>query len=944
MKIRFSGFRKICTIVLVCMLILGIISTSFGVTVAAFGSNNTALARPENTDDEDLGPGVELNKPYQAPTEQYTDINNEANLKSNVKVLTELDSSAINTAISTIESGTTYNNTAYFDLTIEGNEHSTLNHLRTNDIFYLHGDATTPFGDDRIFKVSSISSYSGRTYLRVTEPYFEEVFDNLEICSSDPLNQSTYVGGSFAEGVSVKFNTQNDNILGLANNGTSSAPASSEIAPHKLANDNASQLGTIEITIDYNFANDAEGVDENNGVELSYGIKGTFGIRDLTSHLVCDMPSPATFEELYVGLSGETFAHIDLYGKLEASSELEGKKKDLFLVEISGLNEKRFPIAVLQFKGTTPVAITHSMFESSRESLIPSLYVIVYSNWEGEISLELNGGFNYSNSFNNGLRIFKDGEPCLQFENYPYQKAYDVESGENLSWDINLTLEANIDVTILGGSVVFYVAGINICEISIARIGFEAQCDLTAEASSTEGFKILSSDDTNFYIRCYLKMLEIKVKLKAEGKSFLKGLSIDVDFEFGLLDLTLFCEGLRPNKFRPKVPVSSMQVPSEFESVISLVCDVSGSMADGTSSGKTKMQMAIDAAKVIVNSTNNWANTYKNGNYGIGIISFTQSAQTVAVPHIDYKFLNECIDTLNASGGTAVATGIEAGVFQLDAVKSTNKVMLLMTDGQDYNDSATRKAAQEAKDKGIIIYTVGFGNDVNEDILKEVASITGGEYKFADTSNHIGIIKGFMYAQQSSVADIVTEFEGEVGDGKTSKVSYFEIENSDGDLNVSNVWTSIDTKVNGGNIKVVSSTYDASVKKLGTVFLKDATTTAKSTFLDTILTDPHGRVVDENYPGAVIDKTTVPTRITVSNPIKGKWSVRIKGVEVANDTEPFYTIVSFKELDGSGDINGKMDGVLEPIAAYAIPVGIILTVTSILLLICMPKRSKNENQ
>lgn len=97
-------------------------------------------------------------------------------------------------------------------------------------------------------------------------------------------------------------------------------------------------------------------------------------------------------------------------------------------------------------------------------------------------------------------------------------------------------------------------------------------------------------------------------------------------------------------------------------------------------------------------------------------------------------FLEET-DVGMAGQMTSVAKAIGMGMkmFEQDTVK--NKVMLLLTDGQDGGKGITPiDAAYLAKADSIKIYTLGIGNpnasssDLDETTLKKISKITGGKY------------------------------------------------------------------------------------------------------------------------------------------------------------------------------------------------------------------------
>ncbi|MFV0265834.1 MAG: VWA domain-containing protein, partial [Draconibacterium sp.] len=81
--------------------------------------------------------------------------------------------------------------------------------------------------------------------------------------------------------------------------------------------------------------------------------------------------------------------------------------------------------------------------------------------------------------------------------------------------------------------------------------------------------------------------------------------------------------------------------------------------------------------------------------------------------------------------GKAIAKGL--GMFENDTIKT--KVMLLLTDGIDAGtDISPYDAADLARKDSIKIYTIGIGNpgdagsDLDETTLKEIATMTDGQY------------------------------------------------------------------------------------------------------------------------------------------------------------------------------------------------------------------------
>lgn len=61
------------------------------------------------------------------------------------------------------------------------------------------------------------------------------------------------------------------------------------------------------------------------------------------------------------------------------------------------------------------------------------------------------------------------------------------------------------------------------------------------------------------------------------------------------------------------------------------------------------------------------------------------------------------------------------------------RIEILLTDGDTWDYGTAVNEIQHAKDENIKIYTIGLGYYLNESLLKQIASETGGEYYFSPT-------------------------------------------------------------------------------------------------------------------------------------------------------------------------------------------------------------------
>ena len=95
------------------------------------------------------------------------------------------------------------------------------------------------------------------------------------------------------------------------------------------------------------------------------------------------------------------------------------------------------------------------------------------------------------------------------------------------------------------------------------------------------------------------------------------------------------------------------------------------------------------------------------------------------------------IDNTGLEGGTAIQTGIVSAKNELinNGRQNATKIMIVLTDGQnDAGPQTVINAAQDAKNNGIIIFTVGLTGYVNKDMLSQVASVPSYFYYSQDSS------------------------------------------------------------------------------------------------------------------------------------------------------------------------------------------------------------------
>ncbi len=158
----------------------------------------------------------------------------------------------------------------------------------------------------------------------------------------------------------------------------------------------------------------------------------------------------------------------------------------------------------------------------------------------------------------------------------------------------------------------------------------------------------------------------------------------------------------------------------------------------------------IEAAKKIASDFIN-----QRPNDRIGLVVFSGEAFTQCPVTVDHRVLLELLDQVKAGdmqSGTAIGSGLGTAVNRLKNSDAISKVIILLTDGVNNTGSTDPKtAAGLATTFGIRVHTIGVGTrgnalspvgvypngqyaydrvpvEIDEDLLKDIASETGGSY------------------------------------------------------------------------------------------------------------------------------------------------------------------------------------------------------------------------
>lgn len=150
---------------------------------------------------------------------------------------------------------------------------------------------------------------------------------------------------------------------------------------------------------------------------------------------------------------------------------------------------------------------------------------------------------------------------------------------------------------------------------------------------------------------------------------------------------------------------------------------------------RTKLNAAKTEAKAFIDLAE-----WEDEDY-LGLVSYASTAKKELPLTPNHQAVKNAIDTLQAGGSTATGSGIYTATEELQPQplghgrEEAVKFQVLLSDGKTNTGPSSATAAQDAKNHGIIIYTIGFGSDADVSELTNIANITGGQFYYASDEN-----------------------------------------------------------------------------------------------------------------------------------------------------------------------------------------------------------------
>jgi len=154
-----------------------------------------------------------------------------------------------------------------------------------------------------------------------------------------------------------------------------------------------------------------------------------------------------------------------------------------------------------------------------------------------------------------------------------------------------------------------------------------------------------------------------------------------------------------------------------------ILCDTSGSMDEATSKGISKLMYMQNLLLDFFNISHDSE---------LRLVSFDSEARS----HIN-GFVDGTMAMI-ANGSTNLGAGLMEALLALMSSDTRHKRVILLTDGIVTCDvDLCLRLAGKCHENGVVVDCIGFGIDIDEELLKDIAMITGGRYQRADNIESI---------------------------------------------------------------------------------------------------------------------------------------------------------------------------------------------------------------
>jgi N-acetylmuramoyl-L-alanine amidase/Mg-chelatase subunit ChlD len=301
-----------------------------------------------------------------------------------------------------------------------------------------------------------------------------------------------------------------------------------------------------------------------------------------------------------------------------------------------------------------------------------------------------------------------------------------------------------------------------------------------------------------------------------------------------------------------------------------LVIDTSGSMDDALSAGGVKLDAAKDAGRKLLDIIGAENEAGVSANHEVAIVDFSDTAIVDIGFTADIDSAQNALSSLYTTGGTGMPKGLKAALDLFPATLTGKSFIILLSDGQPnigLNDESDKVVvrqqvldlAGEAGQRGICVYTIGFGDaalgSIDDDFLTQVASASGcGTYHNAQNAWELANI--YINLRHESTGSTLLTKTGDIKQGENLEIGNAQVPDNQAMMLFTLNWP--------------------------------------GSQLDAVLTDPNGKLVDMNYPGASLLTKNNLVSIIIQNPLAGSWNVAAFGAQVPEQVINYNAILSVR--------------------------------------------------
>jgi pSer/pThr/pTyr-binding forkhead associated (FHA) protein/Mg-chelatase subunit ChlD len=310
-------------------------------------------------------------------------------------------------------------------------------------------------------------------------------------------------------------------------------------------------------------------------------------------------------------------------------------------------------------------------------------------------------------------------------------------------------------------------------------------------------------------------------------------------------------------------PLAAPEATSGSDTIF--LIDVSGSMEEETE-GRQKIAWAQSAANSVINMIEH-ESSISGANNRVAVASFSEGAWLNLELSDDYDRARQIVSNLSPQQRTDMGAGLEVTLQSLRSSTADQKIVILLSDGLTNEGLMPSEIlsgpVSQIVSEDACIFTIGFGEpqDLNGDLLQAIAD-TSGCGMYSRTNAPQELLKTYVQAHLASQGTIIGTYEGQVRQGETQTAGQANVERGQGELNVAG--------------------------------------TGPGSDLDLIVTDPQGRQVDYDYPGASWMESSQLDYLIVENPVPGDWLFEIYGADVPEGVLDYSVIAAVQERGASG--------------------------------------------